>query len=205
MKIEVPVHSSIIINDEIYFDPYNLNGEFKKAKYIFITHSHYDHFSPNDIKKIANDKTIFIAPKDVSNKLKKLYPENTILEVKPNENHQIWNMSFSTFASYNKIKPFHPKLKGWVGYNVDIDNKKVLVCGDSDLTETLLSQKADVLFVPIGGTYTMDWKEGAKLTNTIKPEIVIPVHYGSIVGSKSDEEKFVNAVEKQIKVQICIK
>lgn len=41
-----------------------------------------------------------------------------------------------------------------------------------------------MLFVPIGGTYTMDYKEAADYTNSIKPKYVIPIHYGTIVGKK---------------------
>ena len=53
--IEVLYHSSIRIEKEgkvIYFDPYNIEGEPKDADIIFCTHSHYDHFSPQDIEKV---------------------------------------------------------------------------------------------------------------------------------------------------------
>ena len=47
-------HSSVnLINDKIiYIDPYNIKENNNDADIIFITHSHYDHFSINDIKKI---------------------------------------------------------------------------------------------------------------------------------------------------------
>ena len=50
--IKVLTHSSIrIAADEgiIYFDPFNVEGKPADADYIFITHDHYDHFSPDDI------------------------------------------------------------------------------------------------------------------------------------------------------------
>ena len=47
----------------IYFDPYKLGENFKNdADYIFITHPHFDHFSPEDIIKIKKDKTKIIIP-----------------------------------------------------------------------------------------------------------------------------------------------
>ena len=38
--------------------------------------------------------------------------------------------------------------------------------------------------VPIGGTYTMNAKQAAGLINEIRPDVAIPVHYGSVVGGK---------------------
>ncbi len=204
MNFKVPTHSSIIINDEIYFDPYNLVGSFTKAKYIFITHSHYDHFSIEDIEKIISDQTIIIATSDVCKTCEK-YFKNKIVEIKPNNQYKVDEIEFSTFPSYNLNKPFHPKSNNWVGYNLYIENQNVVVVGDSDITEELLSQKVDILFVPIGGTYTMNPQEASALTNKLSPKTVIPVHYGSIVGTKEDEEKFKEGLNKNINVMVCIK
>ena len=38
------------------------------ADIIFITHLHYDHFSPDDIKKIKNENTKIIVTKDLFEK-----------------------------------------------------------------------------------------------------------------------------------------
>lgn len=35
----------------------------------------------------------------------------------------------------------------------------------------------DVLFIPVGGNYTLDGKEASKLITSIEPRIVIPMHY----------------------------
>ena len=56
--------------------------------------------------------------------------------------------------------------------------------------------------MPIGGTYTMDAKQAAELINTIKPEIAIPTHYGSVVGSPTDADEFSRNVEAPTKVEI---
>ena len=68
MKINVNSHSSIQI-DNIYFDPYNIEKATHKAKYIFLTHTHYDHLSKNDIDKVINADTIIIATKDAKKTL----------------------------------------------------------------------------------------------------------------------------------------
>ena len=81
---------------------------------------------------------------------------------------------------------------------------KYYIPGDTDLTEENKNIKCDILFVPIGGTYTMDYKEAASLTNIIKPKIVIPIHYGSIVGSMVDADKFKELVDNDIECRIMI-
>lgn len=68
--------------------------------------------------------------------------------------------------------------------------------------------ESTVLIIPekiegkIGGTYTMNAKQAAELINEIQPETAIPVHYGSVVGGKADEETFVANVKEPVKVEI---
>lgn len=57
-------------------------------------------------------------------------------------------------------------------------------------------------FVPVGGTYTMDYKEAAKLINVIKPKVAVPIHYGSIVGTKEDAINFSKLIHYEIKCSI---
>lgn len=49
-----------MLYDNIYIDPYKIENETHNAKYLFITHSHYDHFSIEDIEKVRNEDTIFL-------------------------------------------------------------------------------------------------------------------------------------------------
>ena len=63
-KLTVNEHSSIRIGADkvIYFDPFHLVRADHDADIIFITHDHYDHFSPEDIEKCAGSDTLFVAP-----------------------------------------------------------------------------------------------------------------------------------------------
>ena len=65
-NIEVLYHSSIRINKEkvIYIDPYKIDKNYNDADIVFITHDHYDHYSEEDIDRVANENTMFVAPKD---------------------------------------------------------------------------------------------------------------------------------------------
>lgn len=180
MKIKINEHSSICLNDCIYFDPFKLKTENPKAKYIFITHPHWDHFSPEDIEKIVTKETKFVCPKSMQKEISQF--KNDVLLVEPNKTYQIDDLTFSTFPSYNIDKPFHPKENNWVGYNLLLEGKNVTIVGDSDATDELKSQKSDILILPIGGTYTMDIQQALNLTRHLKPQKVIPTHYGQVTG-----------------------
>ena len=65
--------------------------------------------------------------------------------------------------------------------------------------------KCDVAFVPVGGTYTMTASEAADLVNIINPKYAVPIHYGSIVGTKEDANKFVNSLNSGIEGEILMK
>jgi L-ascorbate metabolism protein UlaG (beta-lactamase superfamily) len=62
--------------------------------------------------------------------------------------------------------------------------------------------QVDIALLPVSGTYVMDAQEAAEAVKRIKPTHVIPMHYGSIVGSKADAEKFAQLVAGQTTVHI---
>lgn len=200
-------HSSVKLNSNkiIYIDPYNIKESNHDADIILITHSHYDHFSINDIDRIKKNDTIIVITEDIYNEVLELrFKENNIIKVLPGNTYTIDNIKFSTIPSYNINKQFHPLNNNWVGYLIEIDNIKYYVTGDTDLIDEAKKVKCDILFVPIGGTYTMDYNEASILTNIIKPKIVIPIHYGSIVGNKIDADKFKELVDNDIECKIMI-
>ena len=202
-KIEVLIHSSIKFNKGliIYFDPYKIDRDYHDADIIFITHDHYDHYSPLDIKKLIKDDTIIVAPQDIGEKLS----TNNIIGVVPNKNYEVLNIKFKTIPAYNVNKNFHPKENNWVGYLLEYNNIKYYIAGDTDITKENQDIVCDVAFVPIGGVYTMDYQEAAKLINKIKPRIAVPIHYGLIVGNKDDGIKFSKLLNNNIECKIFIK
>ncbi len=206
--IEVLCHSSIRFNKEkiIYFDPFRIEKNYNDADMIFITHDHYDHYSEKDIDKVKKSDTVIVVPEDLIIKLlKKGFKKENIITVKPNERYEMKNMKFETIPAYNTNKQFHPKENEWIGYLIEIDGITYYIAGDTDITEENKKIKCDVAFVPVGGTFTMDYKEAAKLINEIKPKVAVPTHYGSIVGSKEDGANFSELVNSEIKVEIFIK
>ena len=206
--IEGLCHSSIRFGrgEIIYFDPFKIEENYNDADVIFITHDHYDHYSEEDIDKVVKEDTIIVVPEDLKTKLlKKGWKEENIITVRPNESYTVKNIEFKTIPAYNVNKQFHPKENAWVGYLLEIEGVTYYIAGDTDITEENKKVKCDVAFVPVGGTYTMDYTEASELINEIKPKVAVPTHYGSIVGSKKEGDKFLKLANPEIKVEILMK
>ncbi len=207
-NITVNGQNSIQIRDRlgmIYVDPFMMRVSPNDAAYIFITHDHYDHFSPDDIAKVVGDNTILVVPERMEGKVQKVANlVSSIVTVKPGVYREIDGLEFETVPAYNTLKPFHRKGDGWVGYVFRIDGKHIYVAGDTDATRESKAVKCDIAIVPIGGTYTMDAKKSADLINTIRPNVAIPVHYGHIVGKPSDGDVFAQYVKEPVKVEFKI-
>ena len=197
MIVKTLGHASIklISNKIIYVDPYKITDAVGDADYIFITHDHYDHYDEESINNIQNENTKIIVPRCLKDK-------KNDLVVEPGREYQIDDIIFKTIPSYNINKPFHPKEKGYVGYNIILDDGNYYAMGDTDETPEALEVICDVCFIPIGGTYTMDYIEAANYINKIKPKKAYPIHYGVIVGDNDLGIKFKEKINKEIEVEI---
>ncbi len=203
-NIKINCHSSICIDDNIFIDPFNI-AEKREARIIFITHSHFDHLDINSIKNILTPSTVIVCTEDSAEILEKAGIKNNVKIVAPNQTGKVLDISFQTFPSYN-FGHHHFKNLGFVGYTLEINGVFYTICGDTDATPELESLNTDVLLIPIGGKYTMDAEEAAKVTNIIKPKYVIPTHYNFLddTAGKKGEELFSKLVDKSIKVLIKI-
>ena len=202
MEISINCHSSIRIRDTktVYFDPFKIEEESHDADVIFITHDHYDHFSVEDIRKIEKEDTVYVIPECMYN----LLGGENVVTMNPGDKGVVEDMDVVAVPSYNPNKPFHPKAKGYVGYLVRIGGKTVYVAGDCDMNEDNRKIRCDIALIPVGGKYTMEYREAAELVNLIRPELAIPTHYGDLVGDKDAGEKFAALVDPAIEVQLKI-
>lgn len=207
-NIEVLYHSSIRIskNKAIYIDPFKIDKDYNDADIVFITHDHFDHYSEEDIDKVINENTTIIIPKELLTKiLRKGINKNAVITVESNKEYMVQGIKFETIPAYNTNKTFHPKENDWVGYIITLDGIRYYIAGDTDITEENRKVKCDVAFVPVGGTYTMDFKEAAQLINEIQPKIAVPIHYGNVVGTKQDATDFIKLLHPNIKGIILMK
>ena len=202
MKITVNSHSSVRAEGQrvLYFDPFQMKTAAHDADIIFVTHDHFDHFSPEDIDKAAKADTVFVVPQSLAGKL----PTEKTTVMQAGQQIGIQDVWVEAVAAYNVGKPFHPKENGWLGYRVTMDGETLYVCGDTDATPEAKAVRCDILALPVGGTYTMDASQAAELAKAILPKLALPTHYGSIVGSKKDAEKFCKLVSDAIQVKLPV-
>jgi L-ascorbate metabolism protein UlaG (beta-lactamase superfamily) len=191
-------HSTIRIRSDqvIYFDPFRIDGNPGDADVIFISHIHHDHLSIEDIKKLAKKDTVLVAPADCAEKAGEA--GFACKAVAPSQSCEVGGIQFSTVPAYNIGKKFHPKENNWVGYVVRINNIAYYFAGDTDKIPEMKDIKADVAFLPVGGIYTMTWKEAAEAANLMKPTIAVPMHFAEIVGTAEDAENFTGALDASI-------
>jgi L-ascorbate metabolism protein UlaG (beta-lactamase superfamily) len=194
-------HDTFKISGEktIYTDPFTISRK-DRADIILITHDHYDHCSPDDVKKIQDPDTVIITTADCARKL-----TGNVRTVRPGDTVAVGKITVEAVPAYNTNKKFHPKDKGWVGFVFTVDGKRIYLAGDTDLIPEMKTTKADIALLPVSGTYVMTAEEAAQAALTIHPQVAIPMHYGSIVGSVSDARRFQEELQGKIPVVILPK
>jgi len=204
--ITVNTQSSIRIGGSVilYFDPFRIREEVHDADIILITHAHYDHFDPESVRHIMTEKTALVMPASMQKEAGEISGGREQYLMMPGETVEVGDIQVQAVPAYNRLKPFHPKRNEWLGYVVTVDGVRYYVAGDTDAVKELNTVSCDVALVPVGGKFTMDAKEAAKLVNTIRPQAAVPTHYGSIVGKKADADVFRKCVDKDIAVEICL-
>jgi L-ascorbate metabolism protein UlaG (beta-lactamase superfamily) len=191
--------STILIQGEktVCFDPVQVPNEINNADVVFVTHTHGDHFSLQDIKKVMRLDATLVIPTDGVTPARNAGIQN-VLSVQPNQDYEVAGLKFQTVPAYNINKNFHPKQNNWVGYIVKLNKVTYYIAGDTDFIPEMKNIKADVVFLPVGGTYTTTAKEAAEAANIMKPAVAVPIHFGDVVGSMQDAKDFIGLLDKDI-------
>jgi L-ascorbate metabolism protein UlaG (beta-lactamase superfamily) len=191
-------HASFKICHEdtvIYIDPWKLKESPHDATLVLVSHSHSDHYSPEDVAKVSGPETKLITSADVVAK------EKAGEAIMPGLTIESGDVRLAGVAAYNPNKQFHPKERNWVGFIVEIGSERIYYAGDTDLTEEMKALRdIDIALLPVGGTYTMNADKAAEAAKHIKPRLAIPYHWGDIVGGRNDAEQFANLVECNVQI-----
>ena len=189
-----------IIGDQdqiIYIDPFQLNGG-EVADLILVTHTHYDHFSPEDIAKIRGARTIVVGPPDCVEKL-----EGETKAVRPGDKITVLGVELEVVPAYNTNKKFHPKEKNWVGYVLTVAGQRIYHTGDTDRIPEMQTIRTDIALLPVSGTYVMTAEEAADAALDLKAKVVIPMHYGAgVVGTVDDAHRLKELLAGKVRVEI---
>ncbi len=196
-KIKWLGHATFQIKDDkvIYIDPWKLKGTEEQADIILITHDHYDHCEPEDVAKIQGEKTVIVTTADCAQKL-----SGDVRIITPGQRMTVQGVEVEAVPAYNLNKDFHPQANGWVGFIITLSGQRIYHSGDSDHTPEMDQVQADIVLLPVGGTYTMTAEEAARAANDIGPSYAVPMHYGTIVGSEKDARKFQELCQVPVRI-----
>jgi L-ascorbate metabolism protein UlaG (beta-lactamase superfamily) len=191
--------SSIRINDNgtiIYFDPF-ASDENGDADIIFTSHNHGDHIGSN---ALCNANTVFVSPENAKNSYASTTDANFHLAVEGGE-FTIGNISIKVVPAYNS---WHPRGDAMaVGYVVTLSNGVIVYhTGDTGLIPEMSNIDCDVVFTPLGQTYTFaSVADAATAVENCKAEVAIPIHYGMYEGTAGDVVTLTNLLApKNIKL-----
>lgn len=197
VEIERFVQDTVRIKNSavVYVDPFRV-ARADKASLVLITHDHHDHLSVEDIRKVAGDDAVIVAPVSAKGKLGGIDAKE-IRYVEPGRSMEINGVKIEAVPAYNTSKfrssgvPFHPPSAGYVGYVVEMGGVRIYHAGDTDFIPEMKKLRGiDVALLPVSGIYVMTAQEAAEAANAIKPKVAVPMHYDAIVGSKADAQYF---------------
>lgn len=207
LKISWLGHDSFRIKNgkTIIIDPFKLRSTSDKADILLITHEHYDHLSLDDIKKVVNENTTIVTIPAAKKELSSLKVKE-VKVVRPGDKLKLGDVSIDVVPAYNLNKfrepgrVFHPKEDGKAGYIIGIKGIRIYHAGDTDAIPEMKGLKPDVALLPVSGTYVMTPEEAAQAVKMVEPKLAIPMHYGVIVGSEQDAQKFKQLVTVEVQI-----
>jgi len=186
----------------VYIDPFRVEAASRDGDLAICTHDHYDHCSVEDLAKVLKEDGVVVAAANCSRKLSGLKYRVELL--KPGDEINIKGVRVRAVPAYNVGKPFHPRPYGGIGVVVELAGVRIYHAGDTDLIPEMegLRGQVDVALLPVSGVYVMNAEEAVEAAKRIRPELAIPMHYGAIVGSDRDADKFRRALEGVCRVEV---
>ncbi len=167
MKVKWLGHSCFLLTSEkglrVITDPYNVGGGLtygpirESADVVVITHDHHDH---NNAKAVAGAEVV---------------KGPGIKEAK--------GIEFLGLPTHHDAKGGRERGENTV-FCFTLDDLRVCHLGDlgRPLSDAEAKQigKVDILFIPVGGFYTIDAKGASGVVGKLGPRVVIPMHFKTL-------------------------
>jgi L-ascorbate metabolism protein UlaG (beta-lactamase superfamily) len=213
IRITYLEHDAFLIeggNVRIYTDPFKLpQSRYPQGDVVTISHEHFDHLSPDDLRKVAGPGTDVVASGNCRGKV----PVGRTTFLSPGSSVSVKGVEIAAVPAYNVNKfrapgePFHPRNYGGVGFLIKLGDVTVYHAGDTDHIPEMreLKGRVTVALLPTSGTYVMTPEEAAEAALDISPEIAIPMHWGAIVGGRGDAERFRDILKGRVRVEVLDK
>jgi L-ascorbate metabolism protein UlaG (beta-lactamase superfamily) len=201
-------HDSFRLSDDatVYIDPWKLQ-DGPPADLILITHEHYDHCSPEDVGKVLGPRTVILGNAASINLCKEAGIQAEMRAVKAGDSVEAAGVRVAVVPAYNLNKfrspgvVYHPKASGHNGYLITVGEEVIYHTGDTDFIPEMQGIQCDILLIPVSGTYVMTAEEAAQACRQIKPRgFAIPMHYGEIVGSEGDAQRFKDLYGGEVRI-----
>lgn len=162
----------------LFFDPFDKETGPRppqgQADVVFVSHDHHDH---NNTEAIKGNPVIISTPGEYSVK----------------------GINVLGIDSFHDSEQGAQRGRSSI-FIIETEDLKICHLGDlgSDLSEKQLDEidGVDILFIPIGGNFTIDGKKAAEIIRKIEPVIAIPMHYKTADSKISieNEEKFCSEI-----------
>jgi L-ascorbate metabolism protein UlaG (beta-lactamase superfamily) len=177
-------------NLRIAVDPYALRVGYDdpgiEADLVLVTHEHFDHNNlglvrgaPHVVRGLDEDGAV--------------RPIDLVLDRPPNRPApKVFGGMAAVMRSEHAVRvrsiaAYHDQSSGSKrGSNamflIEADGVRILHCGDFGEPAVTAQQlgaigTVDVLLIPVGGVFTVDGVQAARITEAVQPRIVVPIHY----------------------------
>ncbi len=180
----------------IFIDPYQVSFPPDVGDVVLITNDHPDHCSPDDVKWLRKGETIIVVPQSCSDAFK-----GDIRVVKPGDVLKIKGMTIEVVPAYSTKEPPQSEVVKGVGYIITtVEGMRIYHAGDTSFIPEIENVKADMALLPVSGGHTMDAAEAAQAANKIKPGVAIPMHWGTVCGTRQDAERFRELCQVEVRI-----
>lgn len=188
--------------------PKLLNPQDVEFDVVIATHPHKDHFDDDSMPELmANRHTQLFASVECEKEVKRLgMLDRGITYVTPGDHACVGDFSIDFInCDHGQGAP------DAVGVVVTVDGKKIIEVGDTCLREDWYDYYAsfgpfDVMIAPINGMYgNLNERECAILADALKPNVVIPCHYGMFASHMGSPGEFFHIMTRDYPNQkFCI-